>query len=145
MVVQSIRDLLEGHRVVGIDPGATLAAACEVMAREKTSAVMVLQDHVLVGLVSERDVIRHVSQRGGLETALVGDVMTREVQCVETRNSIPEALARMKAGGFRHLPVLDMTGKVVGMLSLSDIPGRYCQAHETYVNWSRANSASRAA
>lgn len=132
MVIKTIRGLLGSRPVVSVAPDVTLEATVDVFAQHEISGVVVLDSGHLKGIVTERDIIRHVSQFGGLETTQVADVMTREVKHVETRSSIVEAVEIMQTGGFRHLPVLDMGQVVIGTLFLTDIPAEYRDMHERY-------------
>lgn len=129
MGITSIREILNGRTFAWTAPDATLETASDLMAAEGVTALPVLVNREAVGIVSERDILRYASQRGGFVTAPVAQAMTREVVCVETRASIAHALMRMQEGGFGQLPVLDLGGKVVGMLTRADIPENYRGLH----------------
>ncbi len=121
MIVTSIREVLNNRPVFFVPPDATLEQAFDVMAVYRMGAVMVLDHGDLKGILTEKDVIRHVSQQGGFQVTTVASVMTRNVACIETRDSLIHALRVMKQGGFRHVPVLDLSQKVIGMVSEQDI------------------------
>lgn len=135
MVIRSIREILKGRKPLGIAPGTTLAEACDIMSARGLDVLLVMDGGHLQGVLTERDVIRHVSQHGGLETTPVSAVMTRDVATIGTRDSIQEALSRMLAGGHRHLPVIDTGHAVIGVLSLKDIPEEYRLMHRSYRRW----------
>lgn len=135
MSIQSIREILNGRTFAAISPDATLEAASDLMQENRVSAIPVLRDGALLGIISERDILRHVSQRGGYATARVADAMTPDPVSIETRSSIIDAVAQMQACGFRQLPVRDLCGKVVGVLSIDDIPVEYKTMHARYVAW----------
>jgi CBS domain-containing protein len=137
MFMKSIREIVEDRIHRAISPDATLEAASDLMAEARLQALPVVEDGELVGIVTERDILRHVSQRGGFATAQVAEAMTREVVRIETRDSVVDALVRMQAHGFRHLPVIDMGGKVVAMLTLDDIPFECKVMRAEYVEWRR--------
>ena len=142
MSIESIREILNGRGLVSIAPDATLEAANELMLEGRVTAMPVVEEGELVGIINERDILRHVSQFGGFATTRVADAMTRNVVSIETRCSIVDAVARMQAGGFRHLPVTEMGGKVVGMLTLDDIPFEYKTMRASYVAWRGSMAAS---
>lgn len=141
MSIKTIRQILNGRSFVAIAPDARLEAASDLMLEGRVSAIPVLEDGDLVGIISERDILRHVSQRGGYATARVADAMTRNVVSIETRSSIIEAVVQMQAGGFRQVPVTDIGGKVVGVLSMDDIPVEYKTMRARYVAWRGAMAA----
>ncbi|THH36085.1 CBS domain-containing protein [Aliishimia ponticola] len=122
MVIQTIKGILGARPLYWVPPAATLEDACDHISVHRTGALVVLEDGDLHGIITERDILRHASQRGGFGTAKVAQVMTRQVVYIQTNGSIAEASERMQAGGFSHLPVLDMGRKVVGVLSHADIP-----------------------
>jgi CBS domain-containing protein len=100
-------------------PGATVQQACETMMAERVGALVVLDEGRLVGILSERDVVaRIVVPRRDAAKTLVSEVMTREVRSAKTGMTSDEAMEVMHTGRFRHLPVLDAAGQVVGMLSM---------------------------
>ena len=135
MVFTSIREILAGRDFAWVAPQATLEAASDLMMTERVAALPVLVDRDLAGIITERDILQHASQVGGFVTTPVARVMTREVVCVETRSSVVHALIRMQEGGFRHLPVLDLGSKVVGMLRRDDIPVEFEIMRARYVAW----------
>jgi CBS domain-containing protein len=105
--------------VLSVSPETTMAEAARRMVERETGAAVVLDDGELVGLVSERDLMRVVSD--GIDPQVpVSDRMTRHVLTGVPSMSIPDALAIMHEGRFRHLPVSD-SGRVVGMVSMRDV------------------------
>ncbi len=96
-----------------------LGAAAARMAERLVGAALVLDGERLVGILTERDVLRAVAL-GGVETALVSHWMTRQPETIEPGDTIDEAAVLMIHGGFRHLPVID-GATVVGVLSIRDL------------------------
>ena len=70
-------------------------------------------------MISERDLLRHLSS-GATPTATVADRMTRHVLTAAPHTALPEAMAMMVDGHFRHLPIVD-NGRVIGMISMRDL------------------------
>ncbi|MDO9411660.1 MAG: CBS domain-containing protein [Pseudolabrys sp.] len=112
----------KGGDIYSIEPNATLAAAAKLLSTHRIGAVVILgAGGRLAGILSERDIVRAVSEFGAdALTIPVGQVMTRNVMtCVED-DSIADIMERMTAGKFRHLPVL-LDGKMIGVVSIGDV------------------------
>ncbi len=112
----------KGYEVVSIEPGADLAAAARLLAERRIGAALVLgADRRIVGVISERDIVRALAQRGAdvLEEP-VSRTMTREVETCTERETVAAIMGRMTAGKFRHLPVVEQ-GRVIGLVSIGDI------------------------
>jgi CBS domain-containing protein len=102
-----------------VDPTTLLVGAVQEMNARKVGAALVLEGEQLVGVFTERDVLRAVGQ-GLTAEATVGDFMTRGPETIEPDETAEQAAVLMIHGGFRHLPVVD-GGKVVGILSIRDL------------------------
>jgi CBS domain-containing protein len=107
------RDLLSA----GAD--LSLSEAAERMCAKDVGAMLVLDGERLVGILTERDVLRAVGEGAG-EGATVGDWMTRNPETIEPEETTKHAAVLMIHGGFRHLPVTE-GDEVVGMLSIRDL------------------------
>ncbi len=103
-------------------PSDTLRSAAERMWRQQTGSLVVMEGDQLVGIITERDILKAAAQGADLDKTPVGDLMTREVQTVPPDHSIRDAARMMAQHWIRHLPVVD-GGKVVGVLSQRDIVG----------------------
>ena len=112
----------KGRHVVTIEPGASLADAAKLLAERRIGAVLVLgADRRLVGIISERDIVRALAARGA--AALdepVSQTMTRRVETCNERETIGSIMERMTDGKFRHVPVIDQ-GRLVGIVSIGDV------------------------
>ncbi len=114
----SVGEIMSGD-VLAVDRATTLQEAASRMHERRVGAVVVLDENErLVGIVTERDVLRAVAT-GGVEGP-VSDVMTPSPETVEPDESAGQAAVLMIHGGFRHLPVVD-DGAVVGMISIRDL------------------------
>jgi CBS domain-containing protein len=121
-MVGSLRDLLADRELDSVQPDVTVRLACHTLDARDVGAVVVLTDATLVGILSERDVIRKCVCSGRrTDETLVSDIMTPNPVVIDINCSITKALDTMRAGGFRHLPVMEGTA-VVGLLSMRDIP-----------------------
>ncbi|MBN9888637.1 CBS domain-containing protein [Salipiger abyssi] len=126
MTITSIEQFLQGRQLSAIGPEDSVEAACSLMARRNIGALAVLRDGRLVGILSERDVLRRcVSARRPVSKTRVEEIMTTDPVTVRRRDSLAEAQTRMSEGGFRHLPVVTAEGVPVGMVSMRDIPTEY--------------------
>ena len=103
-------------------PKDPLRAAAALMWREQTGSVVVLDGDALVGIITERDILRATAQDLDVDTLTVGEVMTRDVVTTTADVSLHDAARVMAQHWIRHLPVVD-GDRVVGMLSQRDIMG----------------------
>ena len=102
-----------------VGPKVSVLDAVDLMARERVGAVTVVDQGVLRGIFTERDVLlRVVQQRRNPETTLVGEVMTSEVKALTDDSTPDEVIDVMLVGHLRHVPVLDRDHHVLGLLSI---------------------------
>ncbi|MGC9417830.1 MAG: cyclic nucleotide-binding/CBS domain-containing protein [Rhodovulum sp.] len=110
----------------------TLREACRQLEGCDVGALAVIEKGALVGILTERDVIRRaVCRELAMDDTTVGRVMTPDPATVEIDESLSDAQTAMMAGGFRHLPVME-AGRAVGMLSFRDVPAEYRVMVERY-------------
>jgi CBS domain-containing protein len=96
-----------------------LGDAARRMDERGVGAVLVLEGERLLGILTERDLMKAVA-RGFNEDAKVADWMTRHPETIEASDGTDHAAALMIHGGFRHLPVLE-EGNVAGIISIRDL------------------------
>lgn len=106
--------------VCSVDPETTLAEATTVMGERHIGSALVLEEERLVGILTERDVVRAMSTAHDAPMRPVIEWMTKHPTTIAPDVAVKEALRVMVEGGFRHLPVLD-GDRVVGMVSMRDI------------------------
>ena len=111
-----------GGDIVGIEPTATLAAAAKALATHRIGALVIRgAGGRLAGILSERDIVRALSEHGAEALELpVGQIMTREVETCGEDDSCASIMERMTAGKFRHMPVV-RGGKLTGLISIGDV------------------------
>lgn len=108
-------------RVASITPQATLRDVLAGLAEANVGALVVTEDgDRMIGIVSERDVVRRLHTDGLDLDAGVRDVMTGDVQTTEPSADVDQVMAQMTSGRFRHLPVCE-DGRVVGVVSIGDL------------------------
>lgn len=112
----------KGDMVFTVGPSETVAAAAALLDSRRVGAmVVVADDHAVVGIVSERDLVRVVAREGA--TALVrpvSDCMTPDVVMADLGDHVDELLERMTDRRIRHLPVLH-AGRLAGIVSIGDL------------------------
>jgi CBS domain-containing protein len=102
-------------------PDQTVAEAVALMRRDGVGCVLVCEAGKLVGIFTERDLMRRVLAGNQPLTTPVAQVMTREPITVLAQQAIGIAVQFMEEGGYRHLPVVDEKGAPVGILSVKRI------------------------
>ena len=105
--------------VATVDPTASIGEAAEKMIEAGVGAVVVMEDMVrIVGIVTERDLMRAVAQRARAAEARVRQWMTESVVTIEPHTEIKDAAKMMFEKNFRHLPVVNNEGRLLGIASL---------------------------
>jgi CBS domain-containing protein len=123
--LSTVRSILDekGSEVISVRPDDTLAQAILKLSQHRIGAVLVLgKKGEIKGILSERDIIRHLSGRMELSANVpVSEFMTKNVNYVKPHQSLDDCLQLMTAKHFRHLPVVDEAGAVVGIVSIGDV------------------------
>ncbi|BBK31011.1 CBS domain protein [Stella humosa] len=121
MTVQAILNV-KGSDVVSVLPGERIAGAVRLMMTHGIGAVLVRDEiGVVVGILSERDVMRALAREGAAcLDASVASLATRDVICCQPEDGIGHVMGLMTRGRFRHLPVM-RDGTLAGLVSIGDI------------------------
>ena len=106
--------------LVSIPPTATIAEAATVMGERRVGSALVMEGERLVGIFTERDTVRALSQDFDAPGHPVSHWMTKDPVCIAPGTEIDDALGVMLDRGFRHLPVTD-GDQVIGMVSIRDL------------------------
>lgn len=117
-----IPGVIDGRQVLcTLPPDASVQAAAEAMTERRMGAVMVVDGGRLVGIVTERDIVfRVVAKSLEPEATPLRAVMTAAPETLAPGDTAMNALEKMQAGGYRHLPVLQ-GDELCGMVSIRDI------------------------
>src|SRR5687768_2739424 len=120
----SIANILstKSSKVHTTSPGTTVLDAVHKMNEQGIGALVVTEGERVVGMFTERDVLRRVvsSERSPNEIR-VGEVMTGEVVCCTAKEDLDDVRTTMKNRRIRHLPVCDGDGGLLGLISMGDL------------------------
>ena len=121
--MKTVRQVLgsKGHTVFTIGPDAKVYEALQQMATHDVGALVVTEEGEVVGVVSERDCARKLAllDRLAKETP-VRQIMTDQVICVDSKQTMDGCMALMTEKRVRHLPVLE-NGQLAGIISIGDV------------------------
>ena len=119
--MSKIYDLVKDYELHTITADQTVLEAAREMVAHNIGAIPVLRDGELVGIFSERDIMKRVVAEGrDPARTRVSEVMTANPLTVDVRESIEHCMVLMKEHGFRHLPICDGK-KLKAIVSLRDI------------------------
>jgi CBS domain-containing protein len=111
----------KGGGVFTIGPDQTLKEVVVLLAQHNIGALPVVEgDEHLVGIISERDIIRQAARRDDFLTQTVAEVMTSPVITGMPQDDVMSVVHTMSERRFRHLPIVEQ-GRLVGMISVTDI------------------------
>ena len=119
-----VSDILsqKGGLVYSVTPTTSVAEVAQQLSTRRIGSVLVLSDQsAVVGIVSERDLVRATATHGAKALELEArQVMTRDVVTCHPDDSIDEVMQTMTNGRFRHLPVVHH-GELLGLISIGDV------------------------
>ena len=134
----TVRDLLKMKKEDGIwavSPETSTLDAVRFMASRSIGALMVLEDGILSGIISERDLIYRISEQHDLDLSTpIKDYMTTRVITVTPGASIEECMQIMTDRRIRHLPVVLENGALIGLISIGDVVRALIDDHERTIN-----------
>jgi CBS domain-containing protein len=130
MTVRAILDS-KGHQIESVEPDAKLSAAIKILSERRIGAVLVMSKGRIEGILSERDIVRVLGERGAkVLDEPVSAVMTRKVVSCRQADTVAGIMEVMTLGKFRHLPVVE-EGIVVGLISIGDVVKWRVREYET--------------
>lgn len=119
LVSQILKD--KGDLVFTAGPGETVGAVAALLHSRRVGAMVVVDGEVVVGIVSERDIVRMVAEEGGAALNRPIDIcMTRDVVFATPGETVDSLLTRMTDRRIRHLPVM-RDGRLAGIISIGDL------------------------
>ncbi|MTH65751.1 CBS domain-containing protein [Paracoccus shanxieyensis] len=122
MLVNQILSMKASGDIYTVAPDVTVADAAKLLSDKRIGAIVVSDDgKVPLGILSERDIVRELGRRGAaVLDQPISDLMTRKLMTCSTGEDALEILNRMTQGRFRHLPVVDEQGHMLGIVSIGD-------------------------
>jgi CBS domain-containing protein len=116
----TVREIMSDGGICRATPGTSVRTACCLMARHQCGSVVVVERDRLLGIFTLGDLVRRVLAAGlDPNLTLLVEVMTKDPDTIDPRDSVDEAIRRMDEYGYRHLPVLEASA-VIGMVALRD-------------------------
>lgn len=123
MAERTVVESMAKRHLVSLGPAATVHEAACVMTRANCGSVLILDNiaGTLLGILTERDLMTRVLAKA-LDPArtTVSAVMTHGPTCVGPETHVADAVLIMIERGFRHLPIVDASGKILGVFSVRD-------------------------
>ena len=117
MLDDPIRSVMQRKKLLMAAPEILVDRAAKLMAAKNVGAILVVDDNLLVGIFTERDLLARVVAQGlDAHVTPLSDVMTRSPQTIDPDKPFGCALLVMYEKGFRHLPVVE-SGKPIGIVS----------------------------
>jgi len=114
----------------------TVLHATKRMNEHGIGALLVMDGSRLVGIFTERDVLRRVvAEERQPATVRVDEVMTRDIACATPDTSVDEARGIMRQRRIRHLPVVNTSGEVQGLISIGDLNAFYANNQEVEIHY----------
>jgi len=136
--MSTIRHLLEtkGSQIFTIRPTESVLEATQVMNKRGVGALVVMDGRRVVGMLTERDVLRRVVGEELMPAAVrVEEVMTRDVICCSPDTPIDEASGILRDKRIRHLPVCNEEGKLIGLISIGDLNAYHASSQQAQIHF----------
>ncbi len=133
----TVREILakKGSEVLTIGKEATVLDAALLMNERRVGALVVAEEERIVGMFTERDVLRRVvGERRDPATTPVHEVMTVEVVCCTIETTLDEARGAMMNRRIRHLPVVDADNRLRGLISIGDLNAHQATSQEQTIH-----------
>jgi CBS domain-containing protein len=115
-----VRDLPPG-RLLSVDPQARLSEVAREMRGNDADSVAVMEDGVLVGIITERDLVRAIADGVNPSQTAANVIMTADPATVTADEDVSVVALKMMSLGVRHLPVVDGNGKPLGLVSARNL------------------------
>ncbi len=113
----------KGNAAISVTPETPVVEIARIMAARRIGAVLIVNaSGQVAGILSERDIVKSVAdRRNGIRCLAAEEIMTREVIMIGPNTPVEAALEIMDQGYFRHLPVCDTDGTLLGIVSIRDL------------------------
>lgn len=115
-----VRDVPPG-RLLSVDPETSLAQVAKKMRVDDADSVAVMSEGLLLGIITERDLVKAIADGIDPQQTTADVVMTADPATVSADEEVAVVAVKMMRLGVRHLPVLDSEGAPVGLISARDL------------------------
>jgi len=112
---------LKAPSAICVAPNAALNQAIESMRARRSACVLVCEDGRPTGILTERDILNKVAGETIPSDAKLQDFITPNPQTLSADQSLGDAIRMMDHGDYRHVPVVDASGRVEGIISIENI------------------------
>lgn len=136
--MHQVADLLaqKGFAVHTVGPEVMVLRATQIMNQHKIGSLVVMEDGLLIGIFTERDVLRRVvAEERNPSTTPIRTVMTAHPLCCTPSDELDQVGSLMKNRRVRHVPVCDASGHVLGMVSIGDINAMHATTQEQTIHF----------
>lgn len=116
-----VASLMRRERPISSSPDITIRDAARLMRDHDVSTLPLCNQEGLVGIISDKDLRSRVLAGGISPEDIVSSVMTPDPQTLSPQDSVAGAMALIASGGFRHIPLVDSSGQLAGIVSATDI------------------------
>jgi len=117
-----IRDILrkKGSKTITTSKETKIVDIAHILAKEKIGAIIIIEKEKVIGILSERDIVRAFTQKKSVRNTQVHELMTKNVITCSLEDNNEDLLTLMVTKKFRHLPVLEKN-KLIGIVSIGDL------------------------
>jgi CBS domain-containing protein len=118
----SVAEIVRGQELASLPSASSIREAARYMVEQGVGSVLVMDEGALRGIFTERDALRiFVATRRNPDQTRLAEVMTASTQTLAPDATPQDAARRMAEGKFRHMPVVDGDGRVLGVVSQRDL------------------------
>ena len=117
-----VRDILnkKGNKVFTSSPDTLIGEIANTLVKENIGAIIIIEKDIVVGILSERDIVRGFTEIKSVRSTKAKELMTKNVITCNTKNTTEELLELMVKKHFRHIPVIQ-NNKLIGVVSIGDL------------------------
>lgn len=132
----SVQDILanKGGAVFTVPPTMDVLGAVHLMNEHRCGSLVVVDRQQVVGIFTERDVLKALAQMNDLRGLTVRDVMTRDVITVNSTTELDDVSEQMKVRRVRHLPVVDGDLRLCGLISIGDLNAWHVEMQARHID-----------